>query len=55
MKKRLEDFCKEYPDAQASLKFWYDVVTTNSFYTAQEVFKYSIQQTTLVTKDLFLT
>ncbi len=36
-KKRLEDFVKLYPDAKASLKFWYDVVTDNSFFTVQEV------------------
>ena len=35
--RRLEDFCKQYPDAQASLKFWYDVVNANSFFTIQEV------------------
>ena len=36
-KKRLDDFVKQYPDAKASLKFWYDVVSTNSFFTIQEV------------------
>jgi mRNA interferase HigB len=36
-KKRLNDFTKQYPDARASLKFWYDTVTENSFYAAQEV------------------
>lgn len=33
----MEDFCKQYPDAQASLRFWYDVVNANSFFTIQEV------------------
>ena len=33
----MEDFVKLYPDAKASLKFWYDVVTDNSFFTVQEV------------------
>jgi len=33
----LEDFCKQHPDAQASLRFWYDVVNANSFFTIQEV------------------
>jgi mRNA interferase HigB len=36
-KKRLEDFGKQYPDAQTSLKFWYDIVAANNFYSAQEV------------------
>ena len=36
-KKRLEDFGKQYPDAKASLKFWYDVISDNTFHTAQEV------------------
>jgi mRNA interferase HigB len=36
-KKRLNDFVKQYPDAAPALKFWYDTVTENSFYTAQEV------------------
>ena len=38
-KKRLNDFIRQYPDAKAALKFWYDTVTDNSFYTAQEVIK----------------
>lgn len=33
----MEDFCKQHPDAQASLRFWYDVVNANSFFTIQEV------------------
>lgn len=36
-KKRLEDFVEIYPDAKASLKFWYDIVATNNFYSVQEV------------------
>lgn len=36
-KKRLEDFSKEYPDAKVSLKFWFDVIIANNFYTVQEV------------------
>lgn len=36
-KKRLNDFIKEYPDAKAALKFWYDTVIENSFYASQEV------------------
>ena len=36
-KKRLEDFAKQYPDAKSALKFWYDIVTANNFYSAQEV------------------
>jgi len=36
-KKRLEVFGKEYPDAKISLKFWYDIVTANSFYSVQDV------------------
>ncbi len=36
-KKRLHDFVKLYPDAKAALKFWYDVITDNSFFTVQEV------------------
>jgi mRNA interferase HigB len=36
-KKRLEDFIKEHPDAKTSLKFWYDIVATNNFYSVQEV------------------
>ena len=36
-KKRLEVFGKEYTDAKTSLKFWYDIVTANSFYSVQEV------------------
>ena len=36
-KKRLDDFIRQYPDSRASLKFWYDAVTENSFYTVQEV------------------
>ena len=36
-KKRLEDFSKQYPDAKTSLKFWYDIITANHFYSAQEV------------------
>ena len=36
-KKRLEDFVEQYPDAKPSLKFWYDVIKSNNFYTAQEV------------------
>jgi len=33
----LEVFGKEYPDAKISLKFWYDIVTANSFYSVQDV------------------
>ncbi|MFN0174727.1 MAG: type II toxin-antitoxin system HigB family toxin [Saprospiraceae bacterium] len=36
-KKRLEVFGKEYPDTKTSLKFWYDIVTANSFYSVQDV------------------
>ncbi len=36
-KKRLNDFIKEYSDAKAALKFWYDTVIENSFYASQEV------------------
>jgi mRNA interferase HigB len=36
-KKRLDDFCKKFPDSQRALKFWYDVVNANSFHTVQEV------------------
>ncbi len=36
-KKRLNDFIRQYPDSQASLKFWYDTVTDNNFLTVQEV------------------
>jgi mRNA interferase HigB len=36
-KKRLNDFVKQHPDAAPALKFWYDTVSENSFYTAQEV------------------
>jgi mRNA interferase HigB len=36
-KKRLEDFVKQYSDAKASLKFWYDVITDNNFHSAQEI------------------
>lgn len=36
-KKRINDFVKQYPETQASLKFWYDTISYNSFYTAQEV------------------
>jgi mRNA interferase HigB len=36
-KKRLEDFIDIYPDAQTSLKFWYDIVATHNFYSVQEV------------------
>ena len=36
-KKRLEDFMKDYPDAMASLKFWYDTIKISDFYLAQEV------------------
>ena len=36
-KKRLEDFGEQYPDAKPSLKFWYDVIKSNNFHTAQEV------------------
>lgn len=36
-KKRINDFIKKYPDARASLTFWYDTVTENDFFTAQEV------------------
>jgi mRNA interferase HigB len=36
-KKRINDFIQQNPDAQASLKFWYDTVTAYNFYTAQEV------------------
>ena len=33
----MEVFGKEYTDAKTSLKFWYDIVTANSFYSVQEV------------------
>lgn len=33
----MEDFSKEYPDAKVSLKFWFDVIIANNFYTVQEV------------------
>jgi mRNA interferase HigB len=36
-KKRLEDFCALYPDATIPLKFWYDVIKNNNFYTPQAV------------------
>ena len=36
-KKRLDDFVELYPDAKPSLKFWYDVIKSNNFYTTQEV------------------
>jgi mRNA interferase HigB len=36
-KKRLENFIKQYPDANISLKFWYDIINANSFSSAQEV------------------
>ena len=36
-KKRLSDFVEVYPDAKTSLKFWYDTISQNSFFTAQEV------------------
>lgn len=36
-KKRLEDFIETYPDSRASLKFWYDVIKSSNFYSAQEV------------------
>ena len=38
-KKRLEDFAKQYPDAKAPLKFWFDVISANNFYNSQEVIK----------------
>lgn len=36
-KKRLEDFCRECPDATVSLKFWHDVVKSSTFLSPQEV------------------
>ena len=36
-KKRLNDFIEKYPDAKTSLKFWYDTVSENSYFTIQEV------------------
>ncbi|MFZ4545458.1 MAG: type II toxin-antitoxin system HigB family toxin [Saprospiraceae bacterium] len=36
-KKRLDDFCKKYPDAKTSLKFWSDVISSSSFFSIQEV------------------
>ena len=36
-KKRLEDFTQKFPDAAASLKFWYDIIKANNFYSAQEI------------------
>ncbi|MFN0036196.1 MAG: type II toxin-antitoxin system HigB family toxin [Saprospiraceae bacterium] len=36
-KKRLEAFSDLYPDAVVPLKFWYDVIKNNQFYTPQEV------------------
>jgi mRNA interferase HigB len=36
-KKRLQEFIAEYPDATASLKFWYDTIKSNSFFTVNEV------------------
>ena len=43
-KKRLEDFAKQYPDAKSALKFWYDVVTANNFYSAQEVIQVFVRK-----------
>lgn len=36
-KKRLNDFIEEYPDAKTSLKFWYDTINENSYFSIQEV------------------
>lgn len=36
-KKRLSDFIEQYPDAKTSLKFWYNTVSENSYFTIQEV------------------
>ena len=36
-KKRLNDFIGQYPDARASLKFWYDTIIENNFYSVKEV------------------
>jgi mRNA interferase HigB len=36
-KKRLENFCAEYPDATVSLKFWHDAMRSSTFHTPQEV------------------
>ena len=36
-KKRLGEFCALYPDATVPLKFWYDVIKSNNFYTPKEV------------------
>lgn len=36
-KKRLEEFIAFYPDAIVPLKFWYDIIKGNSFYSPQEV------------------
>ncbi len=36
-KRRLEDFINIYPDATASLKFWYDTITIANFHSAQEI------------------
>lgn len=33
----LRKFWEEYPDAQASLEFWYDTVENNDFETPNEV------------------
>ena len=39
-KKRLNIFTEEYPDSKASLKFWYDIISENSFFSAQEVIQH---------------
>lgn len=36
-KKRLEDFSTDHPDASVSLKFWYDVIKSNNFYSPKDV------------------
>jgi mRNA interferase HigB len=36
-KRTLDEFCKKYPDATVSLKFWFDTIKANDFYTSQEV------------------
>ena len=35
--KRLQDFVEQYPNAESSLNFWYDVVSSNDFYSVQDV------------------
>ncbi len=36
-KKRLNDFIEQYPDAKISLKFWYNTISENSYFTIHEV------------------